>query len=189
MQKFTSLLALFFVLLFTQCGKDKCKTVTCANSGTCKDGTCQCTPGWGGADCSTEVVPKSVNVKSVKITQMPGNKPDGSSWGGNGTDTIYYEVFESANFNKVYASEKGILSSMTFDFAKIYDAAGKEVSAMSWSPDLHYNFIFSYHDDVKVQTISNFEAVPYTAGEKFPTSIKFSNAQGYKGEMAVSYTW
>ena len=43
------------VVYFNSCKKDPCKDVVCNNGGTCVDGTCSCTTGYEGADCSTEM--------------------------------------------------------------------------------------------------------------------------------------
>lgn len=49
-----SVLVLFFsVALFQSCELDPCKDVTCLNDGVCLDGTCDCTTGYSGTDCST----------------------------------------------------------------------------------------------------------------------------------------
>ena len=50
-----SVLALFFsVALFQSCDLvDPCSDVTCLNDGICLDGTCDCTTGFSGTDCST----------------------------------------------------------------------------------------------------------------------------------------
>lgn len=54
----------FFTLGYTACKKDKCKNVTCANSGTCKEGNCLCTAGYGGKSCET--VMRDLYQKSYK---------------------------------------------------------------------------------------------------------------------------
>ena len=37
---------------YFSCNKDKCKGVSCLNGGVCHGGTCTCTVGYGGANCS-----------------------------------------------------------------------------------------------------------------------------------------
>lgn len=48
-----STLTLFFALVFNACTPDKCKQVSCAYGGTCKDGTCLCQTGYEGEHCET----------------------------------------------------------------------------------------------------------------------------------------
>ena len=48
------------VVYFNSCKKDPCKDVVCNNGGTCTDGTCACTSGYEGTDCSTEMRTKFI---------------------------------------------------------------------------------------------------------------------------------
>lgn len=48
-----STLGLFAAVTFNACKKDKCKHVSCAYSGTCKDGKCACQIGYEGEHCET----------------------------------------------------------------------------------------------------------------------------------------
>lgn len=51
---FLSALAFASIMFFNACTSDPCKDVVCMNDGTCIDGTCDCTTGYEGTDCSTE---------------------------------------------------------------------------------------------------------------------------------------
>ena len=48
-----STLTLFVAMVYSSCKPDKCKNVTCAYSGTCKDGGCICQIGYEGEHCET----------------------------------------------------------------------------------------------------------------------------------------
>lgn len=60
-----SALALSTMLFFSACTTDPCKDVVCENDGTCNDGTCECTAGYEGDDCSTEMRTKFVGTFNV----------------------------------------------------------------------------------------------------------------------------
>jgi len=49
-----SAFAVALVMFINACTSDPCKDVTCLNGGTCVSGTCNCTDGYEGTDCSTE---------------------------------------------------------------------------------------------------------------------------------------
>ena len=44
--------AALLVATYTSCRKDKCKGVSCQHEGICNGGTCICTPGYEGTNCS-----------------------------------------------------------------------------------------------------------------------------------------
>lgn len=43
---------LFVLVALASCSSDPCETTNCLNGGICMEGTCDCPPGWAGADCS-----------------------------------------------------------------------------------------------------------------------------------------
>ncbi len=55
-------LGVFSAVLYTSCGKDACKDVTCKNGGTCSGGNCTCPTGYEGTDCGTLSRAKFVGV-------------------------------------------------------------------------------------------------------------------------------
>jgi hypothetical protein len=63
-----SALALSTMLFFSACTTDPCKDVVCENDGTCNDGTCDCTAGYEGDDCSTEMRAKFVGTFNISGT-------------------------------------------------------------------------------------------------------------------------
>ena len=45
--------AIFGVVIYTSCNKDRCKTIVCAYGGVCNDGVCTCRSGYEGPTCET----------------------------------------------------------------------------------------------------------------------------------------
>lgn len=43
--------ALSVLSTVSSCKRDKCKTVSCQNTGVCDDGACKCAPGYEGSQC------------------------------------------------------------------------------------------------------------------------------------------
>ena len=62
---FTLFMLIGTITLFTSCEDDPCSDVICENGGTCVEGTCNCTDGYEGADCSTLSADKFVGTYSV----------------------------------------------------------------------------------------------------------------------------
>jgi EGF-like domain len=53
---------LLFTVAHFSCTEDKCKTVNCANGGTCSEGICSCPSGYEGPKCETVARKKFVKV-------------------------------------------------------------------------------------------------------------------------------
>lgn len=58
-------LTLFLSVLYTGCEPDKCKNVTCAYAGVCKDGNCICQTGYEGLHCETIMRDKFKGIWNV----------------------------------------------------------------------------------------------------------------------------
>ena len=52
MKSFYQLSLLITLFALASCSSDPCEEVNCLNGGICMEGTCDCPPGWAGADCS-----------------------------------------------------------------------------------------------------------------------------------------
>ncbi len=68
---FSALLTLgaFGAITYTACNKDECKGVQCNNGGTCVSGTCQCTTGYEGPNCSTLMTAKFIKTWTAPSDQ------------------------------------------------------------------------------------------------------------------------
>ncbi len=45
--------AIFFMVIYISCTRDKCASVTCSNGGSCNNGICKCPSGYEGTTCQT----------------------------------------------------------------------------------------------------------------------------------------
>lgn len=82
--------SIVFLVILTfgmlSCAKpDPCEEFVCQNGGTCVDGTCNCPEGFAGTMCETALLPKAVNVSSIKVLKIPATKPDGKTWDEDGS--------------------------------------------------------------------------------------------------------
>jgi hypothetical protein len=58
-------LAIFAATTFNACKPDKCKQISCAYSGTCKEGVCVCEVGYEGEHCETLTCNKFKGIYDV----------------------------------------------------------------------------------------------------------------------------
>lgn len=58
-------ICLFIAIAFNACKPDKCKNVSCAYSGVCKDGACLCQVGYEGEHCETVTRDKFKGIWNV----------------------------------------------------------------------------------------------------------------------------
>jgi hypothetical protein len=89
--------SIVFLVLLTfgmfSCAKpDPCEELVCQNGGVCEDGTCNCPEGFAGQFCETALLPKTVNVSSIKVLKVPATKSDGTAWDDDGTAPDIYPV-------------------------------------------------------------------------------------------------
>jgi hypothetical protein len=96
------LITIFAALLLglsVGCKKDPCKSVTCNNGATCADGTCNCTAGFTGSDCTTyRIVGKytgmmGANYDTVTIGQSTVN---GSNFAIGPNNTAHWQGADAA---------------------------------------------------------------------------------------------
>jgi hypothetical protein len=82
--------SIVFLVILTlgilSCAKpDPCEEIVCQNGGTCSDGTCNCPEGFAGTLCETALLPKAVNVSSIKVLKIPAIAADGKAWDEDGS--------------------------------------------------------------------------------------------------------
>ena len=99
LKNFNNVLAGLFLagtLLVSGCAKDPCATVTCKNSGTCANGSCNCPEGWSGSDCGTQKTPSKIRVSKIEILEFPSTTSSGGGWDiGSGAD-LYPAILNSS---------------------------------------------------------------------------------------------
>jgi hypothetical protein len=99
MKAFTLFSCLFILVLFSSCRKDIdpdpesvieiCDTLVCQNGGTCESGVCACPTGYGGYDCSQEVLADWIELDCVEVFHFIETN-NGHAWdeGESGIDTL-----------------------------------------------------------------------------------------------------
>lgn len=91
---------LFFSLLcslslFTCGDDDPCEGIDCGIYGRCVNGVCECEPGYGGADCSTALMPTSMTVTNSELLSWPATDSNGAGWDLTTAPDVYMVVFDN----------------------------------------------------------------------------------------------
>jgi EGF-like domain len=108
--RFLILLLILFAVL-SSCKKDACDGISCKNGGTCENGECLCPTGYTGADCSQRVVPSSITITSIGITQFPPTNTSGSSWAlTNGADV--YPILSTGGLQIETSQSNAVLNAI-----------------------------------------------------------------------------
>lgn len=64
----------FSTVTYVSCNPDACKDVVCSNGGACVDGNCNCTTGYEGTTCQTEVRAKFVKSWTASDKNVSDSK-------------------------------------------------------------------------------------------------------------------
>jgi hypothetical protein len=155
----------FGAVLYTSCNKDKCKDVTCQNSGTCSDGNCTCPTGVTGTNCETIYRTGFVNT-----------------YKGNGTDNAGGTY---NNFRMVFAATGTDVTKMSLT---IQDASGGSAGVPVLTVDLA-NFSAS-GATFTVESNSSAAGFTYTGtGSISGTSASLSLIETPTTGSAITYTF
>ena len=72
-----------------------CDILICEVPKICIDGECKCPPAYTGSDCTQEVVPTSVIVETIIITQFPTMQVNGDPWDPSSDPDLGIGIFDS----------------------------------------------------------------------------------------------
>lgn len=87
-----SVLSILTLLLFAACKKDPCDGISCKNGGDCVNGECSCPVGFTGPDCGTRIVPSSITIRNIAVTDFPLTDNSGGAWDLSSGGDIYVRV-------------------------------------------------------------------------------------------------
>ena len=91
MKKLFLLLALFTVVF--SCKKDSpCEGVECMHDGVCNDGTCACIGLWKGKNCTEQITPILITLRSIANTKMPSTDINGAGWDLTSGPDVYFVI-------------------------------------------------------------------------------------------------
>ncbi len=79
-------LLMFFVSLNYSCSSDSsedipCTPINCLNNGVSNSNCgCDCTQGFTGSDCGTQIMPTKIKITKIVVTKFPNLKSNGTNW-------------------------------------------------------------------------------------------------------------
>lgn len=90
---FSILFSACLILITSSCNTDTCESSLCLNGGVCMEGSCDCPDRFTGSDCSEQKTPAKMEIRSIKITNFPGNN-EGAGWDIADGPDLYFRLFE-----------------------------------------------------------------------------------------------
>lgn len=158
---------------------DPCATVSCDAPQTCLDGNCVCPEGFTGDNCTDELTPSKVIIKSITISSFSSEDDSGNAWDeGNGPDLVMELLFEGT-VEHTSSMLQDAVAGNTYNFNTnwtIMNNLDKGWGAFLFDDD--------GTDGVAIMGVLNF--IPYTNGEGFPEKITVEN-EDLKGEISLEY--
>jgi hypothetical protein len=189
LKNFNNVLAGLFLagtLFVAGCAKDPCATVTCKNSGTCANGSCNCPEGWSGSDCGTQKTPSKVRISKIEILNFPTTEAGGGGWDLTSGADLYPVITNAAGTSVVWSPTTYVIDAV----------AG---STYSWTPvpavdlDATTQYIIAAFDDdspANPDYIKGMSITPFETGKGFPTEWTWTSTDGlFKVKFTVSYVF
>lgn len=94
----------FTTITYTACTQDECKDVVCQNGGACVSGNCNCTTGYEGTSCETEVRAKFVKTWTASDKDISSGK-DLSTYNSNIVNGSGILDVKVSNFSGLFVSD------------------------------------------------------------------------------------
>lgn len=186
MKKAYALLFVAFSLLtITSCTKkDKCETTICRNGGTCYDGSCTCPTGYTGSDCSTQKTPTQILISKIVVTGFPATTSNGAGWDLTDGPDIFPRFFIS---NTLAWSSTLHYSNCTNSYQYEFVPAQNIVITNTLA---QCNVSLYDWDGVSADDpMTGRSFYPYSTTGGFPTTLNFTNIDGFKVTLYVSYVF
>ena len=178
----SALLLLFAVSTITCKKSDPCEGVTCQNGGICKNGDCDCPPGYTRALCQLEVVPSSIKIESVRINYFP-TTDGGVSWDLLDGPDVYLIIKDGAQvlYTGPFFEDAVLGQNLTF-----------YPSYTDFFPERPLTFeVWDWDDNITAPDFMGaIEGKMYRAGQGFPAQFTMQcGACVVSFDVQVSYTY
>jgi hypothetical protein len=194
---------LIIAFLFFNCSSDSgdtpCVPITCLNGGTSTpECSCNCTQGYTGSDCSTQITPAKITITKIRVKKFPNLKPNGSYWDalvlpGYERPDIFPALFPYQGTPLLYMGTPIINDSFsygndTFDFIPTIPIVITQISQQ-------YTLVL-FDDDSTIinpnssELMGGFNFYIYSSTGGFPTTMALNSPTSDHGfELTLSYAW
>lgn len=184
---FSVLGILLSVTLLDSCKEketDPCDNVTCLNGGYCANGDCVCPQGYGGSDCSQQIIPSKIRISKIEVTKFPATDNDGAGWDVASGPDIQPEILLAGNTiwkSNEYYQNADPSQNYSFELNPVVDLT---------NPQSQYSIRLYDYDDFSVSDfMGGINFVPYSNTNGFPTVIDLDAGGAVTFKLYVTYVW
>lgn len=179
------ILAFLLLSISFSCDKDEvCELINCENGGTCINGSCNCTAGYTGGNCSQQIVPSSIRITKITVLRFPSTNENGETWDlGNGADIYVALGFQDSLLYEYPSHIENASPIIPHDFIMTDDWRIR-------NPNDRYTVaLFDFDDLDPIEFMGGVEFSPYNSTNKFPAKITVDAEGTIAFELSLEYSF
>ena len=176
--------ALFATLFVASCKQDPCATVTCKNSGTCANGSCNCPSGYGGSDCGTEKVPSKIRISKIEVLDFPATTSSGGGWDPASGADIFPRISDVSQSTTLFAPTTYYMDAVAGSTYSWDIVPSLDIDAQT-----QYTFsLYDYDTTDPNDFMAGVVVALYQSGRNFPTTLTLTApGSNIKFRLTLSY--
>ena len=185
-------LTLAMIISFLGCSSDdsSCPELTCQNGGVFKDCGCNCTQGYAGANCETQITPSKIKVTNIRVKLFP-NYNGANDWDfGSGPDIFVRLGAGNGDENTVVLYSSGYAQDAISNGFNYYDFTPSSPIEINSPLSKHVIALFDYDSTSLNEVMAAFTFNIYEPTNHFSDKLILRDASvPIEFELSLQYQW